>query len=256
MSTPELPKSLEREPLLEASFEARLGSSASLADILPGFLLHELDPKPVVTRLPTAEIPPTMRANDPNMRFMPTFRLVWKEYSILVGDRNIVISCKLPYPKWQNFKNIIIDVINRISRANIDARFDRYSIRYVNIIAAPTPLEQIKKINIGIKLGDIEMKSSGIFLRVHHVENDFAHIFSVTTGAKGKLPDGRIVNGMVVDIDSVCGIENSPDFASPHFAKFLKEFTKNLEKLKQANKAKFFNCLTESTLNEMEPVYE
>ena len=251
VSTPKLPKSLEHEPLLEASFEARLGSNASFADILPGFLLHNLEPIPVVARLPTAEIPPTMRANDQNLRFMPTFRLAWKEYSILIGDRNIVISCKLPYPGWQKFKNIIVDVMERTSQANIDAKVERYSIRYVNIIEAPTPLEQIKKINIGIKLGDIEMKSSGIFLRVHHVENDFVHFFSVTTGAKGKLPNGRMVGGMVVDIDSVCSMDNSPDFTS-----FLKEFPQNLEKLKQANKAKFFNCLAESTLNEMEPVYE
>lgn len=256
VSTLKLPKSLGREPLLEASFEARLGGNASLADILPGFLLHTLDPKPVVTRLPTSEISPTMRANDPNLRFVPTFRVEWKEYSILIGDRNIVISCKLPYPKWQDFKNIIIDVMDRISQAKIDAKIERYSIRYVNMIAAPTSSEQIKKINIEIKLGDIEMKSGGILLRVHHVENDFAHIFSVTTGAKGKLPNGQVVKGMVVDIDSVCNIGNSPDFASPDFAKFLKEFPKDLEKLRQANKTKFFNCLTASTLKEMEPAYE
>ena len=251
-----LPKSLGREPLLEASFEARLSGNASLTDILPGFLLHKLDPKPVVTRLPTAEIPPTMRANDQNLRFVPTFRVEWKEYPILIGDRNIVISCKFPYPKWQDFKNIIIDVMDRISQVEIDAKIERYSIRYVNMVAAPTPFEQIKKINIEIKLGDIEMKSSDILLRVHHVEDDFAHIFSVTTGAKGKLPNGKVVKGMIVDIDSVCNVDNSPDFTSPHFANFLKEFPKDLDKLRQANKMKFFNCLADSTLKEMEPIYE
>lgn len=256
MSILRLPISLEREPLIEAAFEVRLISDASLADILPGFLLHELDPRPVVVRLPTAEIPLTMRMNDQNLRFMPTFRLEWEGYSIFIGDRNIVINCKLPYPKWQYFKSVIVDVMDRISRVNIDAKVERYSTRYVNMITAPTHLDQIKKINIEIKLGGVEIESNGILFRVHHEENNFVHILSVTTGAKGKLPDGRDVQGAVVDIDSVYNIGNLPNFAPLDFVNFSKKFQQNLEKLKQANKMKFFACLTKSTLEEMGPVYE
>ena len=92
-----LPKVLEHEPLVDAIFEVRLNGTAPLVDILPGFLFHELDPKPTVKRLPAAEIPQPMRANDPNLQFAPLSRLEWGKYFISVGNRNIVISCKLPY---------------------------------------------------------------------------------------------------------------------------------------------------------------
>ena len=51
-----LPKSLEKEPLVEAVFEVRLNDAPQLADILPGFLLHDLGPETKVQRLPSAEI--------------------------------------------------------------------------------------------------------------------------------------------------------------------------------------------------------
>ena len=73
MSIPKLPTSLERKPLAEASFRVRL-SAISLADILPSFLFCTLDLKPVVKRQPAAEIPLIIRANDRNLRFVPTFR--------------------------------------------------------------------------------------------------------------------------------------------------------------------------------------
>src|SRR5690606_24858904 len=95
-----LPKILEREPLVDAVFEVRLKEAPSLADILPGFLFHELSPKPVLQRLPAAEIPQPLRAHDPNLQFAPILRLEWDQYFIAIGERNFVVSCKLPYPKW------------------------------------------------------------------------------------------------------------------------------------------------------------
>ncbi|WP_442096987.1 hypothetical protein [Rhizobium brockwellii] len=50
-----LPKVLEREPLVDAIFEVRLKNPSSLADILPGFLYHELTP--IDTRPRSTSIP-------------------------------------------------------------------------------------------------------------------------------------------------------------------------------------------------------
>ena len=42
MPVTELPKILEREPLVDALCELRMEASAPLADILPGILFHKL----------------------------------------------------------------------------------------------------------------------------------------------------------------------------------------------------------------------
>lgn len=246
-----LPRFLEHEPLIEASFEVRLGDVvASLADTLPSLLFQEIDPKPTIEWFPAAGIPLKLREKDRSLVFMPAVRLKWEKYSISVGARNIVISCKLPYPKWQEFKNVIVDVTERISQL-VEAKVESYSIRYVNIIAAQTLSEQIRKINMDIVFGDVKVESDHINLKIQRSEDGIVHNFVVVTNAEGTLPNGDKVLGIVVDIDSVCSVDDSPNLAD-----FSGGFQQDLEKLKQANKAKFFKCLTEPTLKEMRPTYE
>ncbi len=114
-----LPKTLEHEPLVDAVFEVRLNETPPLADILPDFLLHDLGHETSIYRLPAAEIPYPMRKEDVNLQFAPIRRVEDDNVSILVGDRNAIVSCKLPYPKWPNFKPIILDVMARIAMLGI-----------------------------------------------------------------------------------------------------------------------------------------
>ncbi len=245
-----LPVKLEREPLVEALFEVRLSSMDTLADILPGFLFHELDPKPTVVRLPAAEIPQPMRANDPNLQFMPVLRLEWLNYFIAVGDQSFTVSCKLPYPKWQNFKSTILDVVRRITKVGFNGKVERYSVKYINLIQASSLAEQISKIRMSINIGSIELRDDHATLQVHRKEDNVTHILSIIIGAKGKLPDGKEVSGAVVDIDSIRDINPSG------FEDFASSLEPGLEQLRQANKIKFFGCLTENTIEEMGPIYD
>lgn len=245
-----LPKALECEPLVDAVFEVRLGGTPFLADILPGFLLHELDSTPTVKRLPPADIPQPMRAIDPALQFAPIQRLEYSDHFISVGDRNIVISCKLPYPKWPKFKETILNVIMLISKIKIVEKVERYSLKYVNVISAPTNAEQVAKIKMEITLGAIRVSDDLVNLRVERQEGDTVHILSVITGAAGKLQDGSEMSGVVVDIDSIRNI------APEKFTDFASRLGDGVEQLRQANKAKFFDCLTEATINEMGPIYE
>lgn len=245
-----LPVKLEREPLVDALFEVRLGT-ASLADILPGFLFHELQsPKPKITRLPAAEIPRPMREINPTLQFAPILQMDVGDYIISVGDRNMIFSCKLPYPKWPNFKAKILDLTAIIGKVGALGNVERYSLKYVNLIQAPSLLEQVAKINMSITLGEIEVKGDQTTLQVHRHENGIIHILSVFIGAEGQMSDGKKVNGAVVDIDSI-RIVNMADFAA-----FAAGLAPGLEELRQANKRKFFACLKQATIDEMGPDYE
>ena len=245
-----LPTVLEREPLVEAVFEVRLSAGQSLADILPGFLFHELVPKPTVTRLPAAEIPLPMRSNDPGLQFAPVLRLEWGQYFIAIGDRNIVISCKLPYPKWPNFKIAILDIMERLAKVGIPSKVERYSVKYVNVIHGKTLAEQTDKIEMAIQLGPDRVSADPVSLQVHRNEDGTLHILSVLIGASAQLSDGKRIQGAVVDVDSIRTI-------SPmDFLAFVASLAPNVEALRQANKVKFFGCLKETTIEEMGPIYE
>lgn len=245
-----LPKILEVEPLVDAVFEVRLDGAPPLADILPGFLLHELGRGTKVTRLPAADIPRPLRADNPDLQFAPIQRLEWENYFIAFGDSSIVISCKLPYPKWDKFKAAILDITGRISKLELGGRVARYSVKYVNLIQAPTLADQVQKIRMDIKLGDVRVNDDHMSLQVHRKEGDILHILSVVIGAQGQMPDGSRVFGALVDVDSIRVIELMD------FGKFAAALEPGLEELRQSNKAKFFGCLTDATINEMRPVYE
>lgn len=245
-----LPKVLEYEPLVDAVFEVRMGGNPQLADLLPGALFGQLNPKPNVQRLPAAEIPQPIREQDPNLVFTPIIRLDLGEFMISLGARNIAIACKMPYPKWPRFKSKILDLVDKIAKIGIAGPVERYSVKYVNIIPASTLAAQIAKINMAVRVGDVEAKDDHLSVQVHSKEGDTLHIMSVVTGAQGKMPDSKTVFGAVVDIDSI----RTSHFSD--FGAFAAKLEPEVESLRQANKTKFFSCLTEATINEMGPKYD
>jgi uncharacterized protein (TIGR04255 family) len=245
-----LPKRLDREPLVDAVFEVRMGGAPHMADLLPGALFGQLTPKPTLQRLPAAEIPQPIRDQDPNLAFAPVIRLDWGKFTISFGDRNLVIACKLPYPKWPDFKEAILGIVAKVAEVGMVGPVERYSVKYVNLIQAPTLAAQIEKINIGVKVGEVEAKDDHLSVQVHRNEGDTLHIMSVVTGAQGKLPDGNTIFGAVVDIDSI-RTAHFPDFAT-----FATSLEPAVESLRQANKVKFFSCLKVATINEMGPNYD
>lgn len=244
-----LPKTLDREPLVDALFEVRLVEISAIADILPGFLFGDFGPSTKIGRLPVAELPRDLRANDPNLQFAPIVRIELDHYIISVGDRSVLINCKLPYPKWVKFKEFILDILRRIATIGIAVKVERYSLKFVNLIQAPTLAEQVSKINMSISLGDVTVKNNHANIQVHYNENDIVHILSAIIGAQSRLADGRLVFGAVVDVDSIRNVD------AMDFATFANGFEPGLEELRQANKRKFFGCLTQKTIDEMGPQY-
>jgi uncharacterized protein (TIGR04255 family) len=244
-----LPVSLEREPLVEAIFEIRFGGTPQLADLLPGLLFGQLDPKPKMHRQPAADIPQPIRASDPNLTFAALIRLEFEHFNYLIGDRNVVIGCKLPYPKWPAFKSQILQLTSLMAEVGVEGDVERYSVKYVNLISAPDFKEQIAKVDMELRLGELDVVESHFNLQVHHRENEIIHILTVITGANGKRSDGSSTYGIVVDVDSIQNVEPIS------YKNFVDGLEHRLEALRQANKVKFFGCLKQEAIEEMGPVY-
>jgi uncharacterized protein (TIGR04255 family) len=245
-----LPISLENEPLVDAVFEVRFRDAPPLADILPGALFGNLKPISGIQRLPAADFPLPLRMQDPALKFAPLLRLEYEKFFVSVGDSNVVISCKLPYPKWPKFKDFIRIVSNEMLRINLPANVDRYALKYVNLIRGSLIGEQLQKIRTSIKLGYVEVNDEQVSLQVHHRDGNALHIMSVMTGVQGNLPDNTVVHGALVDIDSIVSVNNMS------FSAFVDIIDTDVETLRQANKAKFFSCLTSKAIEEMGPKYE
>lgn len=245
-----LPKILEREPLVEVVFEVRLLEVPPLSEILPGALFGAFSPRPAITRLPAAALPFPLRTSDPNLQFAPVVQLDLGGYLLSVGDRNFIINCKLPYPKWAAFRSAIIDVVEKVAAVDITGSVERYSLKYTNLVEAESPIGQIAKIDMSVRLGDLDVLADDFSLQVRRQERDILHIISITTGAEGQMPDGRQVRGVVVDVDSIRLV------TQPSIAGFAAGLGPSLEELRIANKKRFFECLKQETIDEMGPIYE
>ena len=245
-----LPIALEREPLIDALFEVRMDNAGSLVDILPGMLFSEYGAKPGIERLPAADVPQLIRENDPNFRYTPTRRLHIDGYVVALSDRSIAVSCQMPYPKWSRFKQEILRIINLVGKLEVAGNVERYSLKYVNLIEAATPKEQTEKINLEIQLGPLQVASDQFNLRVQNTDGDTLHILTVVTGATVRGSEVEEKMGVVVDVDSIRNIPPTP------FVDFMRNLEDELETLRQENKAHFFGCLKEETINDMGPIYE
>lgn len=243
----DLPVRLEREPLVDALFEVRVNSSSSLADVIPGFLVHDLGGDARITRLPAADLPFPVRKQDLNLQNAPLLRVEWGNFLISVGDRNVVISCKMPYPKWPNFKAMILDILGRIAKLNPEGSVERYSLKYVNVIPATNYANQIGKVRMAVTLGDLQVCDQHVSLQVHEKTADAIHIYNIVTGAQARTSGGKETAGILVDIDSI------RNFNAPSLKELASNIEEDLEALRQENKLKFFSCLTESTIKEMGP---
>jgi len=245
-----LPVALEREPLVDAIFEIRFSGTPQLADLLPGLLFGHLEPKPKRHRQPAADIPQQLRASDPKLTFAAVIRLELEKFNLLIGDRNIVIGCKLPYPKWPAFKKQILEVATLMEKIGIEDKVERFSIKYVNLISAPTFKDQIAKVNMALRLGAVKVVDNHFNLQVHQHEDQIIHILTVISGASGKLTSGETTEGIVVDVDSIRNIKPIA------FNDFVTELEADLHSLRLANKNKFFDCLMPEAISEMGPIYE
>ena len=244
-----LPIKLKKEPLIDAIFEVRFSSSASVSDILPGILYSKLGCEDKIERLPIANLPKAVRDADPKLEFAPLVRLHWEKFFIAIGERSLVISCKLPYPGWASFKQAILKILDIVKDIKIIKNVQRYSVKYIDLIPSNNLQEQVSMISASIVVGGHSVKKESFSLRIEILQEELIHIVSIITSAVAKIYDGTKKNGIVVDIDTIANVKDQD------FRQWVKQLPDNLDKIHIANKEMFFKCLKSKTIDSLEPVY-
>lgn len=248
--SPKLPIRLSKEPLIDAIFEFRFTANESAADVIPGYLYGQLEGSKSIARLPQAELPKLVRDSDPNLRFSPVVKIDWNQFTIAIGDRVLVVACQLPYPGWRAFKPAILKVVKLIAELEVITAVHRFSMKYVDLIEAPSSADQISMTRLSMSLGKRQIRNEQLSLRVEFPENETVQVLSVVTSASAQLKDGTKRDGVVVDVDT---IRNVGSIALNEWTKNLSE---SLEDLHSVNKTMFFDCLQPHTIESLGPVYE
>ena len=246
-----LPRKLNKEPLLDAVFEMRFSSLAPASSILPGIFFNKLDGEKVISQLPASELPKQIRDTDPNLQFAPIIRILWKDFVLLIGDRNVAVSCKMPYAGWIRFREAILQIVKILGEVGIIQVIKRYSLKYVDLIPYKNIGEQIASVNLSVQLGDHCLEKEIFQFRIEIAQEGYINAIQIISSAVATLPDKKTnKEGLIIDIDTIHNVNNQK------FTDFASELQEKLDKIHLVNKVTFFKCITPATLYALEPIYD
>ena len=245
-----LPIKLEAEPLIDAVFEVRFTCAFPASNILPGLLFARLEGNKIVESLPASQLPKQLRDADQNFQFSPLSRIDWNQFYINIGDQSLSIGIKPPYSGWGKFQPAIVKVMEIIKDSCIIGSIERFSLKYIDLIPSTNIKDQVSFINSDITLAGHKLEKEAFQLRIEIPKDNFINAVHVISSAKAIMSTGECLEGLVVDVDTI----SNQRF--PTIDDFLIDFGEKLSAIHSVNKEIFFDCLTDSTIESLGPIYE
>lgn len=247
-----LPTKLGKEPLIDVVCAVTFDSDGSASTMLPGLLLSKYpDTRPSFEPLPAAQIPPMIRDQDPNLRNAPLLRVVIDErFPVLIGDRTLAVSCKMPYAGWSVFKEAILSYFSVLETASFIKKIEGHSLKYVDLFVNQDTPSSLSRFNLKLEVAGRVLDQEMTTMRTEIKESPFLHATTIVSPATVQQSDGTKVTGSVVDVDT----HRQQEFAV--VKDFIQQLPELLEEIHTANKTFFFDLLSESGLKELEPRYE
>jgi uncharacterized protein (TIGR04255 family) len=130
------PKKLKNDAIIEALLEIRFDVSATLPELYYARLSELPEWKSFQQlRLPAYEIPPAMRAAEPNLRFAPVLQLAELSDSprvVRMGPQVLSYHRAKTYGGWGNFRPELETMIDALFAAIPKVVISRLGLRYMN----------------------------------------------------------------------------------------------------------------------------
>lgn len=236
--------------IIDAIFEIRFNASQGVADLLPGTMLNLFETPPQVERLPLADVPAQIRIQQPDLAHQPIIRLVWATHAIFIGERLLGIACKVPYPGWKKFKEIISKIINHLANLRIIDAPNRFSVKYIDFLPNEKFPEGLPLLNWKLSVGESSLVGEAVSLKSQQKVGEFVVVRDIHSRAEVQVQGGPKQSGILLATD-VVKIQDSP----LDWSVFLQSFDADVDALHDEGKRQFFNCLTEEAIDILQPSY-
>ena len=135
------PKKLKKDAIAEALFEVRFECKESTQ--LPELVVGKLTDNPSwksdeKVRLPAAEVPASLRAQDDNLRFQPLLEVrdSKKAFVAKIGANVFSYHRLAPYPGGATFEHEVVQSIDFVFKVLGDVKAIRLGLRYINLFTA------------------------------------------------------------------------------------------------------------------------
>ena len=131
-----LPKKLKHDSITEAVFEIRFHSEDADEVVLGRLLDVRTWRDWKKTRLPFADFPTVMRAQDQMLKYQALYDIRSRQGGELIKVGSNVISCHVigQYPGWNEFSKLIRKAVTAIFSRGAPIRIVRLGLRYINAL--------------------------------------------------------------------------------------------------------------------------
>ncbi len=187
-----LPSRIDPCPIVEAVFEVRFVSTQPWVT-MPGLLFAMIRERyPEQLDLPLAQLPETIRRENPALQHQPLLQFTGKDFIVRLGPRVFSLNTKSGiYPGWTAIRSELEWLLERLSRSGLVRETERLGVRYIDFLAGD--------IFTGLKLG-------------LHVEEK--PLLGVQTGVTVVLRRGALALRLQVNNDAIATLPGGPEAGS------------------------------------------
>ncbi|MCS7153880.1 MAG: TIGR04255 family protein [Bacteroidia bacterium] len=245
-----IPRRLRKEPLIEAIWQGFFEHSAEpmVGEIATGILYEKLkqdDPAWTLHRLPAAEVPPSLVAYEPSLRFIVKYRIQKAQAPILyqIGDRALTVNCQRPYVGWNDFKRSIQALIDTLKNVRTLSPPTLHGLRYIDFISEQYITSE-QDFQFRLEVGEYALSQGTFAVRVELEHAGCRHILQITRPTQVRFGE-ETDRGVLIDLDTRLAQPGS-----------WEQVAAQLDKLHDASKSLFFQeILGESLIQRLEPEY-
>lgn len=234
-----LPLTINPCPIIEAIFEIRFDSSLP-GDAIFGVVYNQFkDEFQAVEQLPVLQLPAAMRAQDPNLKFIPHYKIKKDNFIIQIGPNVFSLTNLKEYCGWELFSKKIFETYDKLSELGLIRKKFRTALRYINILPNINIFEN-SNLNIQLhdeKLGENQINFTAEIPYAHGASN-----LKLINFAEAMF-DNKTIKGSVVDIDTHVDLDK------------FKTFKEAIECSHVAEKELFFKLLEKNFLSTLNPIF-
>ncbi len=232
------PKSLKKNPIIEAIFEVRFNSEIeNIRNILPGILYGNFrEDFPKIEQLPNGYLPKEILEQNPDLIYQVTHRLHGQFYIIGLGERVFSLNNIHPYQGWNNFSLKIKELITVLQQTQLINQIKQVSLKYLNLLSHETHVNLLNHLNVTVQLAGLNLENCNFNLQTEIKQNDITTIVQIipNTTLISNM-NGEINKGLLLDISSHLQLIDNNDFWNNPL--------NLLNKLHQVEKDLFFKIL-------------
>jgi len=179
-----------------------------------------------------------------------SIQLKWDSFRVVVGPGVISIFAAIPYVGWEEFSKAINKILKTVLETEQVTRIERYSIKYANILNSKDFPKGLDALNLKLNLGDFVLNNEQAQIRLEIQMESYLTIFTLSSVVNMQYPGGAILEGVLIDIDT---INKNP---ISDIVNFKNELPNLLNDIHAKNKTFFFKTLKRETIQALGPSYD